>query len=96
MSKEGSTISGLMPTAFAHRHLVCAMQYGVPLQGAGGQVQSHALRAGSGFTRNAEIPMAKSIMDYLFRWLATKFLSNGKAQFLEVGVIVRDDVAEES
>jgi len=42
----------------------------------------------SGFTRNSEIPMAKSIMDYLFRWLATKFL-DGKAQ-TEVGVVSRD------
>jgi ribonucleoside-diphosphate reductase alpha chain len=39
----------------------------------------------SGFTKNPNIPIAKSIMDYIFRWLATKFLDGAAQQ--EVGVI---------
>jgi ribonucleoside-diphosphate reductase alpha chain len=42
----------------------------------------------SGFTKNPDIPMAKSIMDYIFRWLATKFLDGDAQQ--EVGIVRRD------
>ena len=91
MSKEGSTISGLMDS-FATA-ISMAMQYGVPLRVLVDKF-SHMRFEPSGFTRNPDIPMAKSIMDYLFRWLATKFL-DGKAQ-TEVGVVSRDpeDLAE--
>ena len=85
MSKEGSTISGLMDS-FATA-ISMAMQYGVPLRVLVDKF-SHMRFEPSGFTRNPDIPMAKSIMDYLFRWLATKFL-DGKAQ-TEVGVVSRD------
>ncbi len=85
MSKEGSTISGLMDS-FATA-ISMAMQYGVPLRVLVDKF-SHMRFEPSGFTRNPDIPMAKSIMDYLFRWLATKFL-DGKAQ-TEVGVVQRD------
>ena len=85
MSKEGSTISGLMDS-FATA-ISMAMQYGVPLRVLVDKF-SHMRFEPSGFTRNPDIPMAKSIMDYIFRWLATKFL-DGKAQ-TEVGVVNRD------
>ncbi len=85
MSKEGSTISGLMDS-FATA-ISMAMQYGVPLRVLVDKF-SHMRFEPSGFTRNPDIPMAKSIMDYLFRWLATKFL-DGQAQ-TEVGVVNRD------
>ncbi len=85
MSKEGSTISGLMDS-FATA-VSMAMQYGVPLRVLVDKF-SHMRFEPSGFTRNPDIPMAKSIMDYIFRWLATKFL-DGKAQ-TEVGVVSRD------
>ncbi len=85
MSKEGSTISGLMDS-FATA-VSMAMQYGVPLRVLVDKF-SHMRFEPSGFTRNPDIPMAKSIMDYIFRWLATKFL-DGKAQ-TEVGVVNRD------
>ena len=93
MSKEGSTISGLMDS-FATA-ISMAMQYGVPLRVLVDKF-SHMRFEPSGFTRNADIPMAKSIMDYIFRWLATKFL-DGKAQ-TEVGVISREteELAEAS
>jgi ribonucleoside-diphosphate reductase alpha chain len=72
MAKEGSTISGLMD-AFA-TSISMAMQYGVPLE-ALVEKFSHVRFEPSGFTKNSEIPYAKSITDYIFRWLASKFLS---------------------
>ena len=72
MAKEGSTISGLMD-AFA-TSISIALQYGVPLQTLVDKF-SHTRFEPSGFTKNPEIPIAKSITDYIFRWLASKFLS---------------------
>ena len=72
MAKEGSTISGLMD-AFA-TSISLALQYGVPLQVLVDKF-SHTRFEPSGFTKNPEIPIAKSIIDYIFRWLASKFLS---------------------
>ncbi|MDP6560145.1 MAG: vitamin B12-dependent ribonucleotide reductase, partial [Candidatus Binatia bacterium] len=89
MSKEGSTISGLMDS-FATA-VSMALQYGVPLTVLVDKF-SHMRFEPSGFTKNPDIPMAKSIMDYIFRWLATKFL-DGQFQ-KEVG-IVRQEEGEE-
>jgi len=82
MSKEGSTISGLMDS-FATA-ISLALQYGVPLRVLVDKF-THMRFEPSGFTKNPNIPIAKSIMDYIFRWLATKFL-DGDAQ-REVGVV---------
>jgi ribonucleoside-diphosphate reductase alpha chain len=71
MAKEGSTISGLMD-AFATLTSL-ALQYGVPLKALIDKF-SHMRFEPAGFTNNKEIPIAKSVMDYLFRWLASKFL----------------------
>ncbi|MDI6765973.1 MAG: vitamin B12-dependent ribonucleotide reductase [Bacteroidota bacterium] len=71
MSKEGSTISGLMD-AFA-TSVSMALQYGVPLRVLIEKF-SHMRFEPSGFTGNKDIPMAKSILDYIFRWLGKKFL----------------------
>jgi ribonucleoside-diphosphate reductase alpha chain len=71
MAKEGSTVSGLMD-AFATA-ISLALQYGVPLQALVDKF-SHMRFEPAGFTKNPEIPVAKSIMDYIFRWLAGKFL----------------------
>jgi ribonucleoside-diphosphate reductase alpha chain len=71
MAKEGSTISGLMDsfaTAVSY-----GLQYGVPLKFFVDKF-SHVRFEPAGFTGNAGIPYAKSIMDYIFRWLAFKFL----------------------
>ena len=84
MAKEGSTISGLMDS-FAQAVSV-ALQYGVPLQILVDKF-THSRFEPSGFTKNPEIPMAKSVMDYIFRWLASKFLSR-EAQEV-AGVIQR-------
>ncbi len=86
MAKEGSTISGLMDS-FAQAVSV-ALQYGVPLQILVDKF-THSRFEPSGFTKNPEIPMAKSVMDYIFRWLASKFLSP-EAQEV-AGVIQRSE-----
>jgi ribonucleoside-diphosphate reductase alpha chain len=85
MAKEGSTISGFAD-AFAQA-ISYALQYGVPLQALVDKF-SHVRFEPSGMTRNPEIRFAKSIVDYIFRWLATKFLSP-EAQF-HAGVNGRD------
>jgi ribonucleoside-diphosphate reductase alpha chain len=73
MSKEGSTISGMMDS-FA-TSISIALQYGVPLKVLVDKF-SHARYEPAGFTNNPDIPIAKSISDYIFRWLGKKFLSN--------------------
>ncbi|MBC7475962.1 MAG: vitamin B12-dependent ribonucleotide reductase, partial [Candidatus Sericytochromatia bacterium] len=70
MSKEGSTISGLMDSFATSVSL--AFQYGVPLKVLIDKF-AHSRFEPSGFTQNKNIPYAKSIMDYIFRWLALKF-----------------------
>ncbi len=86
MAKEGSTISGLMD-ALATQTSV-ALQYGVPLEVMVNKF-SHMRFEPAGMTRNRQIPIAKSIVDYIFRWLASRFLDE-EAQDA-VGVIRRDD-----
>ncbi len=81
MAKEGSTISGLMD-AFATA-ISMALQYGVPLE-ALVEKFSHVRFEPSGFTKNGEIPYAKSITDYIFRWMASKFLSSEHQQAVGV------------
>ncbi len=71
MSKEGSTISGLMDS-FATA-ISFNLQYGVPLKFLVDKF-SHVRFEPSGWTGNQQIPYAKSIMDYMFRWLGSKFL----------------------
>jgi len=85
MSKEGSTISGVMDS-FATA-ISLALQYGVPLRILVDKF-SHMRFEPSGFTKNPDIPMAKSIMDYLFRWLATKFLDREAQR--EIGIVKGD------
>jgi len=88
MAKEGSTISGLMD-AFA-TSISMSLQYGVPLETLVEKF-SHVRFEPSGFTKNGDIPYAKSITDYIFRWLASKFLSSEQAQ--AVGVQGNDHTA---
>jgi ribonucleoside-diphosphate reductase alpha chain len=56
-----------------------ALQYGVPLQVLVNKF-SHVRFEPSGFTNNTEIPIAKSIIDYIFRWLGAKFLGREAAE----------------
>ena len=85
MAKEGSTISGLMD-AFATQTSL-ALQYGVPLRAMVNKF-SHMRFEPSGFTKNQEIPIAKSLVDYIFRWLASKFLDLDEQE--AVGIIKRE------
>ncbi|MBN1476794.1 vitamin B12-dependent ribonucleotide reductase [Candidatus Sumerlaeota bacterium] len=83
MSKEGSAVSGLMD-CFATSVSV-GLQYGVPLEVLVAKFV-HTRFEPSGFTKNPQIPMAKSIMDYIFRWLASRFLGPEEAR--AVGVML--------
>jgi len=88
MAKEGSTISGFAD-AFAQA-ISYALQYGVPLQTLVDKF-SHSRFEPSGMTKNPEVRFAKSIVDYIFRWMATKFLSTD-AQF-RAGVNLKEEPA---
>ncbi len=72
MAKEGSTVSGLMD-AFATA-ISLALQHGVPLKILCEKF-AHTRFEPSGWTGNEEIGYAKSLMDYIFRWLQIRFLS---------------------
>jgi ribonucleoside-diphosphate reductase alpha chain len=75
MAKEGSTISGLMDSFATAVSL--ALQHGVPLKLFCDKF-SHSRFEPSGFTNNQDIPMASSLMDYIFRWLALQHLKTEK------------------
>ena len=81
MSKEGSTITGLVD-AFA-TSISIGLQYGVPLKVFVAKF-AHMRFEPSGETQNPNLPKAKSIVDYVFRWLALKFLSPEERQALGV------------
>jgi ribonucleoside-diphosphate reductase alpha chain len=71
MAKEGSTISGLMDTLATS--ISYGLQYGVPLKFFVDKF-SHVRFEPSGWTGNPQVPYAKSIIDYIFRWLGARFL----------------------
>jgi ribonucleoside-diphosphate reductase alpha chain len=71
MAKEGSTISGLMDTLATS--ISYGLQYGVPLKFFVDKF-SHVRFEPSGWTNNQQVPYAKSIIDYIFRWLGNRFL----------------------
>ncbi len=82
MAKEGSTLSGMVD-AFA-TSISLALQYGVPLRDLVNKF-SHMRFEPSGRTENSEIPVAQSIVDYIFRWMASQFLSEEEKE--EFGVL---------
>jgi ribonucleoside-diphosphate reductase alpha chain len=71
MAKEGSTIGGLMD-AFGTA-VSMSLQYGVPLE-VYIKKFSHTRFEPWGYTKNTDIPVAKSLVDYIFRWMGTEFL----------------------
>jgi ribonucleoside-diphosphate reductase alpha chain len=89
MSKEGSTISGLMD-GFA-TGISLALQYGVPLKVLVDKF-SHMRFEPSGFTNSKEVPIAKSVLDYIFRWMGLKFLPRDE----QPASVVMDSIAAES
>jgi ribonucleoside-diphosphate reductase alpha chain len=78
MAKEGSVIAGLMDS-FATA-ISLALQHGVPLPVLIEKFKGTRFEP-AGFTGNQEIPIATSIMDYLFRWLAIRFPSDGPSMY---------------
>jgi len=78
MAKEGSTVSGLMDSFACAVSL--ALQHGVPLKLLCEKF-AHTRFEPSGWTNNTDIGFAKSIMDYIFRWLQLRFLT-GQQQLL--------------
>ena len=77
MAKEGSTVSGLMDTIATMTSI--ALQYGVPLKALVDKF-SHTRFEPAGFTNNREIPIAKSVMDYVFRYLGNRYLAERKSR----------------
>ena len=71
MAKEGSTVSGLMDSLATMTSI--ALQYGVPLRDLVNKF-AHVRFEPAGFTGNGEIPIAKSIVDYVFRWMGSRFM----------------------
>jgi ribonucleoside-diphosphate reductase alpha chain len=88
MAKEGSTISGLMDTIGVLTSM--ALQFGVPLEVLVSKF-SHVRFEPSGFTKNPDIPMAKSLIDYIFRFLGSRFLG-GEAR-AAIGIVERGEPA---
>lgn len=98
IAKEGSVVSGLMD-CFATA-VSLTLQYGVPLKVLVNKF-AHTRFEPSGFTKSPQIPIAKSLSDYIFRWLASKFLT--QEEQAEVGVLAdassggrRDEAEEEA
>ncbi len=77
MSKEGSTLSGVMDS-FATA-ISLALQYGVPLRVLVNKF-NHVRFEPSGVTNNKNVRFAKSVIDYIFRWMALKFLPAEEGQ----------------
>ena len=75
ISKEGSTIRGLMDSVAVLTSL--ALQYGVPLEDLVRKFQAVHFEP-AGFTNNPELPQASSLVDYIFRWLEARF-AEGRA-----------------
>ncbi len=96
MAKQGSTLSGLMDS-FATTVSI-GLQYGVPLKVLVSKFINSRFEP-MGWTDNEEIPVAKSIMDYIFKWMAYKFLP--RQELKELGllngekIVVTGEVAEE-
>ncbi len=83
MAKEGSTISGLMDSVATTTSI--ALQYGVPIKVLVDKF-CHTRFEPSGYTNNPQIPIAKSIMDYVFRYLAIKFVPAEAPEGVEAAV----------
>jgi len=80
MAKQGSTISGLMDSFATAVSL--ALQYGVPLEVLCGKF-THTRFEPSGWSGNPKIGYAKSIVDYIFRWLELKFITGEQGELFK-------------
>lgn len=87
MAKEGSTISGLMDTIATMTSIM--LQYGVPLEVLVNKF-SHVRFEPAGFTKNPDLKIAKSIVDYVFRWLGIKFLKPVESEISDNEIIKKE------
>ena len=67
------------------------LQYGVPLEALVNKF-THMRFEPAGFTKNPEIPMAKSLVDYIFKWMGSKFLTSEEKT--AIGIVSRDGAAD--
>ncbi|MFH1089119.1 MAG: vitamin B12-dependent ribonucleotide reductase [Candidatus Uhrbacteria bacterium] len=93
MAKEGSVISGLAD-AFA-TSVSIGLQYGVPLQVLVNKFV-HVRFEPSGYTNNPNIRIAKSIIDYIFRWMAMKFMTPEEQRIVGIMNVVEAEVSSGS
>ncbi len=91
MAKEGSVISGLMDSFSAA--ISVGLQYGVPLQVLVNKFV-HMRFEPSGYTTNPSIRIAKSIVDYIFRWMAMKFLPVEQQRAVGINVVEEPESLE--
>jgi ribonucleoside-diphosphate reductase alpha chain len=77
MAKEGSTIGGLMDSLGTA--ISVALQYGVPVESLVTKF-AHQRFEPMGMTTNSEIPFAKSLVDYIFRWMGMQFINGYREQ----------------
>ena len=85
IAKEGTTLAGLMNSFMISVSL--GLQYGVPLEVYVSKF-SHMRFEPSGMTNDADIRIAKSIVDYIFRWMGKKFLSTDQQE--EAGILTAE------
>ena len=76
MAKEGSTIGGLMDSLGTATSV--SLQYGVPIESLVNKF-THQRFEPAGMTTNEDIPFAKSLVDYIFRWMGMQFISGYRA-----------------
>eukprot|EP00475_Leptophrys_vorax_P021662 TRINITY_DN29429_c0_g1_i2.p1 TRINITY_DN29429_c0_g1~~TRINITY_DN29429_c0_g1_i2.p1 ORF type:complete len:621 (-),score=36.29 TRINITY_DN29429_c0_g1_i2:9-1682(-) len=93
MAKEGSTIGGLMDVIGTETSM--GLQYGVPLEVLVEKF-SHTRFEPSGWTPNPDIPVAKSLVDYIFRWLGIQFIAGFREANTPKRDVGLDDDSEES
>ena len=86
IAKEGTTLAGLMNSFMISVGL--GLQYGVPLEVYVSKFSPHALRAERAMTNDADIRVAKSIVDYIFRWMGKKFLTTEQQE--EAGILTAE------
>jgi len=91
MAKQGSTLSGLMD-AFALA-ISIGLQYGVPLKVWVAKYLNSRFDP-MGWTDNQDIPVAKSVVDYIFRWLAMKFLA--QQELVELNLLKQESIVMEN
>ena len=93
MSKQGSTVSGLMDSVAIAWSM--ALQHGVPVESLISKYIDHRFEP-SGFTGNPRIPMARSVVDYLARWMASPFLSEEDQRLAGVLPLAEPATVEEA